>query len=74
MAVTSVSFSNDNSQLLAIGFYDGTVEVIDVIDENSLSRVAVSQRKTSPPVEPVWNIKWIKSKFVEIYFIASFGF
>lgn len=65
--VTSVSFSKRSTQLLAVGFYDGSVQIIDVTYLNARhARVAISERKTSPPIEPVWQIKWMKSKFYEI--------
>lgn len=60
MPVTAVSFSNENCQLLAIGFYDGTIRIVDITTDH-LSSILISQRKTSPLIEPVWQIKWIKS-------------
>lgn len=64
--VTSIAFSKRNTQLLAVGFYDGSVQIIDVTSLNAChARVAVSERKTSPPTEPVWQTKWIKSEFGE---------
>lgn len=59
--VTAVSFSTENSQLLAIGFYDGSIRIIDITIADGSNLVAISERKTSPPIEPVWQMKWIKS-------------
>lgn len=64
--VTSVAFSRRNTQLLAIGFYDGAVQLIDVTNLNARdARIAISERKTSPSIEPVWQIKWIRGKWCE---------
>lgn len=68
MPVTAVSFSHENPQLLAVGFYDGSVRVIDIRNADASSLIATSHRKTSPPIEPIWQMKWIKSKFFQ-YFI-----
>lgn len=57
--VTAVAFSRDNPQLLAIGTFGGSVEVVDISDD-STARVACSQRETSPGMEPVWAIEWIR--------------
>lgn len=62
MPVTAVSFSHENSQLLAIGFYDGSIRIIDITMGDASNLVAISERKTSPPIEPVWEMKWIKCK------------
>lgn len=63
--MTSVAFSKRNTQLLAIGFYDGSVQLIDITKLKAAdARIAISERKSSPPIEPVWQIKWIKCKFL----------
>lgn len=62
--VTAVSFSKENSQLLAIGFYDGSIRIIDITISDGSNLVAISERKTSPPIEPVWEMKWIKSEAI----------
>lgn len=51
----------ETSQLLAIGFYDGSIRIIDITIADGSNLVAISERKTSPPIEPVWQMKWIKS-------------
>ncbi|XP_023304991.2 dynein axonemal intermediate chain 4 [Lucilia cuprina] len=57
--VVSVEFSPYMPSLLAIGLFDGTVEVRDIAFYNQ-PPVAISQRITSPGVDPVLAIKWIK--------------
>lgn len=59
--VTCLAFSKENPQLLAVGLYDGSVEVIDITVDGSLTKVAISQRQTSPPTEPVWQVDWTRS-------------
>lgn len=61
--VTAVAFSKNNPQLLAIGFYDSTVRIINIAINDDSSLVAINQRKTSLPIEPIWQMKWINSKF-----------
>ncbi|XP_053687141.1 dynein axonemal intermediate chain 4 [Sabethes cyaneus] len=58
--VTSVAFSKRTPQLLAIGLYNGTVQIQDITD-NSPVPVGVSERRTSPGFEPIWDIEWIES-------------
>ncbi|XP_055602654.1 dynein axonemal intermediate chain 4 isoform X2 [Uranotaenia lowii] len=58
--VTAVEFSKRTPQLLAIGLYDGSVQVLDITD-NSQIPVGVSERRTSPGFEPIWDIEWIES-------------
>ncbi|XP_055915399.1 dynein axonemal intermediate chain 4 [Eupeodes corollae] len=57
-SVVSVEFSPFRPQLLAIGLYDGRVEVRD-ITINRECIVAISQRESSPGYQPVTDIKWI---------------
>ncbi|XP_039442388.1 dynein axonemal intermediate chain 4 [Culex pipiens pallens] len=59
--VTSVAFSKRTPQLLAIGLYDGSVQIRDITD-NSQVPVGVSERRTSPGFEPIWDIEWIESE------------
>lgn len=60
-AVTAVAFSPKTPQLLAIGLYNGKVEVRDITQEDG-PPIARSDRKTSPGFEPVMQIEWIESK------------
>ncbi|XP_016981816.1 dynein axonemal intermediate chain 4 [Drosophila rhopaloa] len=57
--VTAISFSPYLPCLLAIGLYDGSVEVRDVSSLQDVP-IAVSQRSTSPGSSPVVAIRWIK--------------
>ncbi|XP_075157352.1 dynein intermediate chain at 61B [Haematobia irritans] len=57
--VVSVEFSPYMPNLLAIGLFDGSVEVRDITKYNE-PPIAISQRTTSPSVEPILAIKWIK--------------
>lgn len=68
--VTSVSFSRKNPQLLAIGLYDGNVEIRDITDEES-QPVGRSNRLTSPGFEPVWQIKWIPNPGDDLYGVSE---
>ncbi|ALC44072.1 Dic61B [Drosophila busckii] len=57
--VTAVCFSPFLPSLIAIGLYDGTVEVRDVADMSNVP-IAVSQRSSSPGCSPVVAIRWLK--------------
>ncbi|KAH8349882.1 hypothetical protein KR084_008621 [Drosophila pseudotakahashii] len=57
--VTAISFSPFLPALLAIGLYDGSVEVRDVSSLQDMP-IAVSQRISSPGSSPVVAIRWIK--------------
>ncbi|KAH8301952.1 hypothetical protein KR044_001250, partial [Drosophila immigrans] len=57
--VTAVCFSPHLPSLIAIGMYDGTVEVRNVADLHNVP-IAVSQRSTSPGCSPVVAIRWLK--------------
>lgn len=72
--VTAVSFSHENSQLLAIGFYDGSIRIINITIADGSNLVAITERKTSPSIEPVWEMKWIKSIKIFGIYVHSFGF
>lgn len=60
-AVTAVAFSPKTPQLLAIGLYNGKVEVRDITQEGG-PPIARTDRKTSPGFEPVMQIEWVESK------------
>ncbi|XP_017864493.1 PREDICTED: dynein intermediate chain 1, axonemal [Drosophila arizonae] len=57
--VTALCFSPYLPSLIAIGMYDGCVEVRDVADDTNMP-IAVSQRSTSPGCSPVVAIRWLK--------------
>ena len=60
--VTAIEFCENSPQYLAVGLYDGSVEIIDITPIMEKVVVAKSERKSSPGIEPVWQIKWIKEK------------
>lgn len=60
--VTAVRFSKKSPQLLAVGLYDGRVEIRDITKEEG-PPIAKSDRKSSPGFEPVMQIEWVESKF-----------
>ncbi|XP_062133031.1 dynein axonemal intermediate chain 4 [Drosophila sulfurigaster albostrigata] len=57
--VTALCFSPYLPSLIAIGMYDGSVEVRNVADLGNVP-IAVSQRSTSPGCSPVVAIRWLK--------------
>jgi WD40 repeat protein len=57
--VTSVKFSTDRPNLLACGFYNGSVIILDISSRNK-TIIALSSRETSPSYEPVWQIFWFR--------------
>lgn len=59
--VTAVAFSKNSPQLLAIGLYNGRVEIRDITVQDD-SVVAESDRKTSPGYEPIMQIEWVEGK------------
>ncbi|XP_037038560.1 dynein intermediate chain 4, axonemal-like [Bradysia coprophila] len=57
--VTSVEFSKETPQLLAVGFFNGMIEVLDISDSDTDCVVARSQRNESASFEPIWDMKWV---------------
>lgn len=63
-----MEFCKETPQLLAVGFFNGTIEVLDISDIDADSFVAKSQR-TSGGFDPIWNMKWIHGeKFLRAFF------
>lgn len=62
--VTSLKFSKETPQLLAVGFFNGAIQVLDISDSDTNYVVAKSQRNESAGFEPIWDMKWVMSKFV----------
>ncbi|XP_043677007.1 dynein axonemal intermediate chain 4-like [Vespula pensylvanica] len=59
--ISSIDWSRDRPNLLAIGFYDGSIKVIDV-SSTSLNVMRQSKRDTSAfSYEPHWQVQWWKS-------------
>lgn len=61
-SVTAVAFSPKFPQLLAIGMYDGKIEIRDITQEEA-PPIAKSDRKTSPGFEPIMQIEWVDSEY-----------
>ncbi|XP_058122936.1 dynein axonemal intermediate chain 4 [Anopheles ziemanni] len=57
--VTCVAFSHRTPQLLAVGLYDGRVQIRDITDATQ-SPLAVSNRDKFPIYQPVWDLKWVE--------------
>ncbi|XP_077290075.1 dynein axonemal intermediate chain 4 [Arctopsyche grandis] len=66
--VTSMAFSTANPNLLAIGFYNGNVKILDIA---SSKIVAQSSRKTCASYEPIWEVTWHKIEDVEVIIAAG---
>ncbi|XP_035742871.1 WD repeat-containing protein 78-like [Vespa mandarinia] len=58
--ISSIDWSHDRPNLLAIGFYNGSIKVIDV-SSTSLNIIRQSKRDTSVIYEPHWQVQWWKS-------------
>lgn len=56
-SVSALNWSKKKPNLLAIGFYNGTVKVIDVSSKDLLI-VRQSELESSPTFEPHWQIDW----------------
>jgi dynein intermediate chain 4, axonemal len=67
----AVKFSKRNPQLIAIGLYDGSVEILDITDETG-RLVGRSERLTSSVIEPIWDLLWIKG--IKLILVGSFHF
>ncbi|XP_046418280.1 dynein axonemal intermediate chain 4-like [Neodiprion fabricii] len=55
--VSALDWSRNRPNLLAIGFYDGVVQVIDVSNKN-LVIMRCSSRTSSPSYAPHWQVQW----------------
>eukprot|EP00753_Platysulcus_tardus_P007346 PLAT15148.1.p1 GENE.PLAT15148.1~~PLAT15148.1.p1 ORF type:complete len:939 (-),score=504.02 PLAT15148.1:184-3000(-) len=56
--VMSIAFSTAHPNLLAAGYYDGTVAVYDLRREDSQPSVE-SKHTAGKHTEPVWQVKWV---------------
>lgn len=54
-----MEFSIETPQLLAVGLFNGMIEVLDISDIDTDSIVAKSQRNASAGFEPIWDMKWV---------------
>lgn len=57
VSVTSVAFSSRNPNLLAVGFYNGDIFILDIISKEKYIHDR-STRQTSPCYEPIWFVDW----------------
>lgn len=55
--LTSLAFSKTNPNLLAAGFYNGDVHIVDITSYNK-HVIAKSSRNSSPTFQPVWYVTW----------------
>lgn len=56
--VTSLDFSSEHPHLLALGLYDGSVNVYDIREDHGKPTLE-SQHATGKHSEPVWGVKWV---------------
>lgn len=68
--VTAVEFSKETPQLLAVGFFNGMIQVLDISDSDTDCIVAKSQRNASSGFEPIWDMKWLFGKLFECKFVT----
>lgn len=55
--VTNIEFSTCNPNLLAVGFYNGNVTILDISNNNE-KIIAKTDKITYPSYEPIWDITW----------------
>lgn len=55
-SISDINWSKDRPNLLAVGFYDGSVKVID-ISANDVNVIRKSRRETSQGCSPHWQVK-----------------
>ncbi len=70
--VLTLSFNPEQPQLLAIGMYNGDVQIYDLSahDDDASILVADSRTSSGKHMDPVWQVKWVKSESGEIYFVS----
>ncbi|KAK2576749.1 hypothetical protein KPH14_005397 [Odynerus spinipes] len=72
--ISDIDWSRDRPNLLAIGFYDGSIKVIDV-SKSYVNTIRQSNRETTPTYEPHWQVQWWESDehfdFQELIYISS---
>ncbi|XP_072505877.1 dynein axonemal intermediate chain 4 isoform X3 [Notamacropus eugenii] len=57
--VTSVDFSIASPNLLAVGFYNGTIAIYNVQNNNSVP-VLDSSESNQKHIGPVWQVQWVE--------------
>lgn len=55
--VTSVAFSQKHANLLAVGLFNGNINIYDVRTNNVTSLLSTSE-SDNKHLSPVWNLKW----------------
>ena len=55
--VTSIDFSKQHPNLLAVGFYNGDIKVLDISDPK-VKCIGATDREDSPLFEPIWQLSW----------------
>ncbi|XP_012251317.1 dynein axonemal intermediate chain 4 [Athalia rosae] len=55
--ISALDWSRNRPNLLAIGFYDGVLQVIDISNKN-LVVMRCSNRSSSPSYAPHWQVQW----------------
>ncbi|EZA46852.1 hypothetical protein DMN91_010154 [Ooceraea biroi] len=55
--LSDIDWSRERPNLLAIGFYDGSIKVINV-SAKELNVIRQSRRETSPACSPHWQVQW----------------
>jgi WD40 repeat protein len=72
-SVSDLNWSRTRPNLLAIGFYDGTVRVID-ISKKQLTIIRQSDRKSVPSYEPHWQVHALHFFNTLIYTTSSYQY
>ncbi|KAM9003561.1 WD repeat-containing protein 78 isoform X3 [Sarcophilus harrisii] len=57
--VTSVDFSISSPNLLAVGFYNGTIAIYNVQSNNSIP-VLDSSESVHKHIGPIWQVQWVE--------------
>ncbi|KAM7415026.1 hypothetical protein PAMA_019718 [Pampus argenteus] len=60
--VTSLDFSANNPDQLAVGMYDGTVAIYSVYNRDNKTCVANSSKCSKKHLHPVWQVNWTKQE------------
>ncbi|XP_070763038.1 dynein axonemal intermediate chain 4-like [Enoplosus armatus] len=58
--VTSLDFSANNPDQLAVGMYDGTIAIYNVRSRNNTACIANSSECSKKHLHPVWQVSWTK--------------
>ncbi|CAK6954451.1 dynein axonemal intermediate chain 4-like [Scomber scombrus] len=61
-SVTSLDFSANNPDQLAVGMYDGTVAIYSVHGQENKACVATSSECSKKHMHPVWQVNWTKQE------------